>query len=203
MLRRGEGLKRTALSLSSSLLLLANKIFCRSFSVTELTFFLSSNSTKMCFQPSSGPCARLCSSLSRQSCTAPGRLGLTSARKADHLLGFSVCSWEGGLAEQITKQAPVPAPDGVGRGPRGVGKALPAAGLRWTRSSRYPRAREHRNPKCPWANNDSKARCRGGPEGGSSWLEEGLRCKSSLWTPHRLFCISQTQFSLTVKWEQM
>lgn len=39
--------------------------------------------------------------LSPSSCTVSGRLGLTSARKADHLLGFSVCSWEGGWQSKL------------------------------------------------------------------------------------------------------
>ena len=106
---------------------------CRqSLRVAELTFFLSANSTEMCFQPSSYP--------------VPGWLGLTSAREADHLLGFSVCSWEGGLAEQITKQAPAPAPARAGLAPRVVGEALPAAGSRWAWSSRRPHVWANRSP---------------------------------------------------------
>ena len=103
-----------------------------SLSVAELTFFLSANSTKMCFQPSSY--------------LVPGWLGLTSAREADHLLGFSICSWEGGLAEQITKQAPAPAPAWAGLAPRVVGEALPAAGSRWAWSSRRPHVWANRSP---------------------------------------------------------
>lgn len=88
--------------------------------------------------------------LSLLSYTVPGWLGLTSARKADHLLGFSICSWEGGLAEQITKQAPAPAPapapDEAGHVPPVVGEALPGAGLRWAWSSRHLYARADRSP---------------------------------------------------------
>lgn len=118
MPQRARGTEGAALCLTSSLLFLADKIFCRSLSVAELTFFLSANSAKTCFQPASGSSARLCRRpLSLWSGAAPGQRGLTSAREADHLLGFSVCSWAGGLAEQSAKQAPTPALLGRGRRP--------------------------------------------------------------------------------------
>lgn len=124
--------------------------------VAELTFFLSANSTKMCFQPSSYP--------------VPGRLRLTSARKADHLLGFSVCSWEGGLAEQITKQAPAPAPARAGQAPRVVGEALPGAGWRWAWSSRRPHVWANRSPHVSVGQEGEQGRMQA-RDRGSSWLQ--------------------------------
>lgn len=153
----GERRGRAALSLSSSLFFFS----CRqSLSAAELTFFLSANSTKMCFQPSSYP--------------VPGWLRLTSAREADHLLGFSVCSWEGGLAEQITKQAPAPTPAWAGLAPRVVGEALPAAGSRWAWSSRRPYVRRTGVPMCPWAKKESREGCGQGAEGFPG-CKEGFR----------------------------
>lgn len=90
---RSEG---AALNLSPFLSFLADKLFCSSLGIAEWAVFPSANSTKMCFQPSHGRPARLCSRPFPAEPHHLGRLGLTSARKADHLLGFSVCSWEGG-----------------------------------------------------------------------------------------------------------
>ena len=149
----GERRGRAALSLSSSLFFFS----CRqSLSAAELTFFLSANSTKMCFQPSSYP--------------VPGWLRLTSAREADHLLGFSVCSWEGGLAEQITKQAPAPTPAWAGLAPRVVGEALPAAGSRWAWSSRRPHVWANRSPHVSVGQKGEQGRM-WARRSGFSWLQ--------------------------------
>ena len=151
---------------------------CRqSLRVAELTFFLSANSTEMCFQPSSYP--------------VPGWLGLTSAREADHLLGFSVCSWEGGLAEQITKQAPAPAPARAGLAPRVVGEALPAQdgpGAAGAHTSGRTGV-----PMCPWAKKESREGYGQGAED-LPGCKEGFRKESSLWDSCRLFSLFRLSF---------
>lgn len=148
-------------------------MFCRRFSVAELTFFLSANSTKMCFQPSSGPYARLCSRPFQAELPCPRLAGADICQKNRPPSRIFRLQLGGRLAEQITKQAPAPAPDGVGQAPRVVGEALPAAVLRWTGSSRRPHQGTQESPSVPGPTRIAgkvKARCRG-----SSWLQEGLR----------------------------
>lgn len=127
------------------LLFFANKIFCRSF-IVRITFFLSANSTRMCFQPS-GPDARLCSRPFQAELPCPRLAAADICQKSRPPSRIFRLQLGGRLAEQITKQAPAPAPDGVGQAPPVVGEALRAAGLRRTGSSRRPHTRAHRSPQ--------------------------------------------------------
>lgn len=131
--------------------------------------------------------------LSLLSCAVSGRLGLTSAGKADHLLGFSVCSWEGGRQSKLQSRLRFQLLLGQGR-PLSAGERLPGAGLRGARtagghgaqtSQRGWRGRLHpRHRGCSWLRGRTKARV----------LSLGLQAASFTFQP---------QFPLSVKWKQM
>lgn len=112
-----------------------------------------SNSPTMCFQPSHGPPARL------RSPPFPAELHCLWPAGADICQKSRPPSWifrlqlGGWLAEQITKQAPVPAPARAGQAPP-VWRQLPGAGRRGAWSSRVRGAR--RSQQVPGAGEDGR-----------------------------------------------
>ena len=108
-------MKRAALSLSPVLLFLADTIFCSSLGVAERTFFLSVHFTKVRFQPSHCPSARLRSRPfpAEPHCLWPAGADICQrSRPPSWIFRLQLGGW---LAEHITKQARVPTAARVGQ----------------------------------------------------------------------------------------
>lgn len=90
----------------------------------------------------------------------------------------------------------------AGQARRVVGKALPGAGPRWAQRSRRTRGGPQESPSAPGPTR------RAGNDAGKAQSVLLAPRKDEVesllsGTSGRLFCLSQTQFPLSVKWDQM
>lgn len=145
-------------SLCPLLCFLADKIFRRRLGVAEFTFFLSANSTKMCFQPSSSHCARLCSRpfLAELHCPQPAGADICQkSRPPSRIFRLQLGGWAGRANYKAGSGSSSSSWSGR-HTPPVVGETLPGAGLRWAWNGRRLYTSTDRSSLVPWANKDSR-----------------------------------------------